>query len=412
MFYTSPRPRRNWNSQWSDRRILVMVALCTLVISLIWRLPEELSYISERTGELLFALTLALAMTYILRPAVRGLTRLSFIGDTHKGRSTATLTVFLGVVLATYLMFLVGFKPVQRDMKELVNGFWPRTPEGRVALVTKWSGSLKESLEPYRSFLPPAVLDDPNYLTSQLSKIGSNAAGYTGKWLSHQTAHLGFIVELLLIPVLAFYFLADGPSIRKEFKLLAPVEWRPRLSRMAHHFDFVLDGYVRGQAWMCIIAWVLVTLALWGLQVPHAVTLGLIAGITRAVPVVGPLLGAIPLLTVCLFYTRSMETTVVLGVGFTLMHFLESKVLLPKIVGHHVDLHPVSVILALLIGMEFFGFIGVFLAVPIAAVLKIFLVEYHHAQEQKRAVERGDAVPVNGNGHGKPLLAAEHAELQ
>lgn len=386
-----------------------MVALATLIISLIWRLPEALHFLGERTGELLFALTFALAITYILRPLVRVLTRVRAIGDTPKGRSTATLAVFGLVLLGCYLFFLLAFKPVQRDVKELVQGFWPRTPTERVALIAKWRASLNESLEPYRSVLPAAVLDDPNYLPRQASDLAQRG----GKWLQTQSKHAGFIVELLLIPVLAFYFLADGPAIRRETKLLVPLEWRSRLSRMAGHFDFVLDGYVRGQAWMCVIAWALVTIALWILQVPHAFTLGLIAGITRAVPVVGPLLGAIPLLLVTFFYTRSANTTLILGVAFTLMHFLESKVLLPKIVGHHVDLHPVSVIVSLLIGLEFFGFIGVFLAVPIAAVLKIVLVEYHIAQEQKRARERIEA--LNGaaeNGVAVSATPIESASLQ
>ncbi|MBW3636129.1 MAG: AI-2E family transporter, partial [Armatimonadetes bacterium] len=393
-------PRR----QWSDRRILILVALATLIVSLIWRLPEELNYISARTGELLFALTLAMALTYVLRPAVRALTRLPAIGNTPRGRSKATMAVFAGVILACYLMFLVGFKPVQRDVRELVNGFWPRTPQDRVALVEQWRGSFKEALEPYRGFLPAEALDDPDYLPRRASLVLSQV----GNWLSHQTTHLGFVVELLLIPVLAFYFLADGPAIRSETKLLFPALWRSRIARMAGHFDFVLDGYVRGQAWMCVIAWFLVTVTLWILGVPHAITLGLIAGITRAVPVIGPLLGAIPLLFVCLFYTKSVQTTTILLGAFTLMHLFESKVLLPKIVGHHVDLHPVSVIISLLIGMEFFGFMGVFLAVPLAAVLKIVLVEYHNAQEQKRAIEMGTAVPVNGHvaGAAEPERAA------
>ena len=382
----------------------MLVALATLLVSVIWRLPEELHFIAERTGELLFALTLALAITYVLRPVVRAFTRIPGIGNTPRGRSTATLATFVGVIGFCYLFFLIGFKPVQRDVRDLVQGFWPRTPLERVKLVAKWRESLNESLEPYRSVLPAAVLDDPNYLPRQAADFVSRG----GKWLSSQSKHAGFIVELLLIPVLAFYFLADGPAIRSEAKLLFPLSWRSRIARMADHFDFVLDGYVRGQAWMCVIAWALVTITLWILKVPHAFTLGMIAGITRAVPVVGPLLGAIPLLVVTFFYTRSAETTLILGIAFTLMHFLESKVLLPKIVGHHVDLHPVSVIVSLLIGLEFFGFIGVFLAVPIAAVLKIVLVEYHRGQEQKRAVERGDAVLISdGNGMGGAVLLPE-----
>ncbi|HEX8463369.1 MAG TPA: AI-2E family transporter [Abditibacterium sp.] len=396
MLSSSPRPRRSGFGAWSDRRILVMAALITLVVSLVWRLPDELGFVAARTGELFFALTLALALTYILRPLVRALTRIPGIGNTPRGRSTATLAVFAGVILGCYLLFLIGFRPVERDVKGLISGFWPTTPEERVKLVAKWQGSLRESLEPYRSILPPEVLDDPEFLP----RFARNQIGQVTALAKAQTKHVGFIVELLLIPVLAFYFLADGPAIRREAKLLLPDGWRPRLARMADHFDFVLDGYVRGQAWMCLIAWALVTPALWIAGVPHAFTLGFIAGVTRAVPVVGPLLGAIPLLVVCLFYTRSTQTTVVIGVLFTLMHFLESKVLLPKIVGHHVDLHPVSVIISLLIGMEFFGFIGVFLAVPIAAVVKIVLVEYHTAQAQKRALETGEALPLpSANGH-------------
>ncbi len=418
MISLSNRPRPRQSATWSDRRILMLVALATLLVSFIWRLPEELSYIGERTGELLFALTLALAITYVLRPAVRALTKFPGIGNTPRGRSISTLAVFTGCLLACYLFFLIGFKPVQRDVRDLVRGFWPRTPEERVALIAKWRTSFNESLEPYRAFLPVAVIDNPNYLPEQVSGVASRA----GKWLSKQSGHIGFIVELLLIPVLAFYFLADGPAIRGEIKLLFPPGWRSRISRMAAHFDFVLDGYVRGQAWMCIIAWVLVTVTLWCLGVPHAFTLGMIAGITRAVPVVGPLLGAIPLLFVTFFYTRSAETTIILGIAFTLMHFLESKVLLPKIVGHHVDLHPVSVIISLLIGLEFFGFIGVFLAVPIAAVLKIVLVEYHEAQAQKAAALNEIAMQsTNGasNGAGATngadsdaVSAVERAALQ
>jgi predicted PurR-regulated permease PerM len=184
-----------------------------------------------------------------------------------------------------------------------------------------------------------------------------------------------------------FYFLCDGPALRTEARLLVPEEWRPRLSRMTAHLDRVFDGYIRGQMLMCLIAWIIVTLMLLALGVKYAFTLGIIAGLTRAVPVIGPLLGAIPLAVVCFVTTRSVPTTALLLLGFTLMHFLESKVLLPQIIGHEVDLHPVTVILALLIGMEFFGIMGVFLAVPIAAVLKIALAEWHEGRRLGRLAE-------------------------
>ncbi len=379
MSLISPREQRHW----SDRRILFLVALATLIVTVIWHIPAEAEFLSERTGELFLALTLAMATVYILRPVVRLIERP--FGKSPKAKMWATLATFVLACLALYLMFLVGFVPVKNDVSELVRNFWPRDPAARLALIQKWQASVNATLEPYRSFLPADVSADPTYIQEQLKPITKGL----GKWLAGQKTHLGFIVEVLLIPVLAFYFLSEGPQIRREARLFVPPAWRAPLARMAHHFDFVLDGYVRGQLWMCIIAWVLVTITLLILGVPHAVTLGLIAGITRAIPVIGPLLGAIPLLVVCLFYTKSLQTTGILLGAFMLMHLLESKILLPKIVGHHVDLHPVSVIIALLIGLEFFGFIGVFLAVPIAAVIKILLVEYQFEQEQKRMAKAG-----------------------
>ena len=403
----SPRPRRHW----SDRRILILVALSALIVTIIWHLPAEAVYLSERTGELFLALTLALTLTYVMRPVVRFIERFT-------PKSVAVLATFALLCVALYAMFLVGFVPVQRDVSGLIRDVWPKEPAARMALIQQWQASINAALEPYRGFLPDNVRADPVFIKEQVGPL----LGGAKNWLGGQKAHLGFIVELLLIPVLAFYFLAEGPQIRREARLFVPAAWRAPLSRMGEHFDFVLDGYVRGQLWMCIIAWVLVTLTLLILGVPHAVTLGLIAGFTRAIPVIGPLLGAIPLLVVCLIYTQSVQTTTLLLGAFMLMHLIESKILLPKIVGHHVDLHPVTVIIALLIGLEFFGFMGVFLAVPIAAVIKIALVEYQRNQQAKLLAngatpngatpngEIGNGVTANGAmGNGASNAGASNA---
>jgi len=382
------------SKQWDEKRILVLLALSTLVVSLVWRLPDEAAYISARGGELLVALTLALSMTYVLRPIVRFILR--WTGDTARGRTLATLLAFVLLIGVLYLLFLIGWKPLQRDVSELIHRFWPRTPAERAKLFADWQRSIQTALVPYRGLVPDAAIDNPKWVPQQLGIVAHGAA----LWLRHQTAHLGFIVELLLIPVLAFYFLSDGQNIRREARVLFPRKWRAPLARMGGQLDHIFDGYVRGQVLMCLIAWVLVTLMLWALGVKHAMTLGFIAGLTRGVPVIGPLLGGIPLLLACLFYTQSFQTTLILLLGFTMMHFLESKVLLPKIVGHHVDLHPVTVIVALLVGMEFFGIMGVFLAVPIAAMMKVLLGEWHDAQEKKLLA--ASVVAPNGNGELSP----------
>ncbi len=356
------------------------MALATLIVSVIWRLPEESAFIGRRVGELAVTLVLAMGLTYVLRPAVRFLMRFRIFRDARGGRSWATLLVFVFCGLLIYLICAFGFRSITRDLASLWNSFIPSDMAEKRVLFNKWRDVLSQSIAPYRDALP---LDTQKKIEASLAAAASIAPLAILGWVRASFSHIGFIVELLLLPVLVFYFLADGDAIRREAGLLLPLSWRPTASRMAAHLDRVLDGYIRGQMMMCLIAWVLVTLILSALHVPHAFTMGLIAGLTRAVPVIGPLLGGVPLALICLLTTRSIPITLSVIAAFTMMHFLESKVLLPKIIGHEVDLHPVSVILVLLLGMEFFGFLGVFLAVPVAAVLKIMLVEWRTHQEAK-----------------------------
>jgi predicted PurR-regulated permease PerM len=360
-----------------------VAATVILVAALIWRAPEGAHYFSEHAGEILITLVMAISITYLLRPLVNALQKFPlFSGKTpaaqHRGRGLAVIFVFLCIGLAFYLLILIGLNPITRDAAEMWRRFVPDDPSERSRFFADLGSKVQAAINTHLSWAGPEV-------SRQVEISVTESVNDSVQWVKDGARHVfkgaGFVVELLLIPVLVFYFLCDGPAIRQEAKLLVPLEWRPRASRMAAHLDRVFDGYIRGQALMCVIAWILVTLMLLALGVRYPFTLGIIAGLTRAVPVIGPLLGAIPLALVCFLTTGSVSTTTLLLVGFTLMHFLESKVLLPRVVGHEVDLHPVTVIIALLIGMEFFGFIGVFLAVPLAAILKIVLAEWHAGRQ-------------------------------
>lgn len=382
--------------------------MATLVVSVIWRLPEEGAFISRRIGEIAVTLVLAMALTYVLRPAVNALMRWPLLARARGGRSWATLLVFIGCGLLVYLVCTFGLRSITRDLSALWHSLIPTGVEEKRALFQKWSGVLSTAIAPYRDALPPEM---QKKIQDGVASAASGAPVAVMGWMRSSFSHAGFIVELLLLPVLVFYFLADGRAIRQEAALLLPASWRPAAARMVAHLDRVLDGYIRGQVTMCVIAWLLVTLMLWALRVPHAMTLGVVAGLTRAVPVVGPLIGGIPIALVCLLSTRSIPLMLTVIGGFAIMHFVESKVLLPRIIGHEVDLHPVSVIIVLLVGLEFFGFLGVFLAVPVAAVLKIVLVEWHARQETQPPSAMVSGAPVEVVSSEIPAaVAAENGD--
>lgn len=368
--------------EWSNKRIFWVLAVGTAIVSVIWHFPQEAAYVSKRTGEFFFTLVLAVALTYVLRPAVNRLERTSLFTNKRGSRTWAATVVFL-LALAVFAVFItLSLQPVIADGKALRDYFLAMDLSQRRELIDFWQAKLDAILGPYLKFFAP---DTSLQIDRDVPRAIVNLVPSLKRWAGDLFLHIGFIVELLLVPVLVFYFLADGRGIREEARLLLPDQFRPRAGKMLHHLDRVLDGYIRGQMWMCVIAWIVVSLGLWALRVPHAFTLGLLAGLTRAVPVIGPLLGGVPIVLVCLLTTRSVPLTLSVLTGFIIMHFVESKVLLPKIIGHEVDLHPVSVIVVLILGLEFFGFLGVFLAVPIAAVVKVLLVEWHEAQALKNA---------------------------
>jgi predicted PurR-regulated permease PerM len=198
------------------------------------------------------------------------------------------------------------------------------------------------------------------------------------------------IVELILIPVLAFYFVADGRSLKREFVFLVP---RARVREgllILRETGSIMRHYIVGQAVLALLAGVVVGVGLRLLGVNYALALGVWAAITRVIPIVGPVVGGIPV--VLLATAQSWETGTAVLVFFTLLHLFESKVLMPKIIGYHMRLHPAVIIIVLLIGSEFFGLIGMFLAAPVAAIIKV-LINYYIIRPQLRRYGHLDARP-------------------
>jgi predicted PurR-regulated permease PerM len=131
--------------------------------------------------------------------------------------------------------------------------------------------------------------------------------------------------------------------------------------------------------------------------VKYALAMAVVAAITRVIPVVGPMLGGIPIVLLCAL--QGWDKAVVVLIGFTIMHLVESKVIMPRIIGYRINLHPAVVIIVLLIGAEFFGMWGMFLAAPVAAVVKCLF--YHFVVRPRRKV---DPKPPSEQSHKEPAV--------
>ncbi|MDQ3339494.1 MAG: AI-2E family transporter [Myxococcota bacterium] len=186
---------------------------------------------------------------------------------------------------------------------------------------------------------------------------------------------LGVLAELLLVPVFAYYFLADWPNLLLRIDHMVPPRRRATVRELARQVDAVVSGWVRGQAIVTSILAVLYAICFSIVGMPLSVPIGLLVGALTVIPFVGTAVGAGIAALVTLGSGASMQTLALVGAVIVVLHLLEAAVLTPKIVGHRVGLSESAALLAVVAGGKLLGFVGVVLAVPIAATVAV-LVRY------------------------------------
>jgi predicted PurR-regulated permease PerM len=183
---------------------------------------------------------------------------------------------------------------------------------------------------------------------------------------------LGYVVT----PLYLYYFLKDLPRMRSGLADLAPDRYRSVLSSRVAEIHEILSGFVRGQLTVCAVLAVLYSVGLWFIGIDLAVVIGTLSGILFIVPYLGTLFGIVFSMTLALLKFHDLLHPLLCLGWFAVVQAIEGGVITPKIVGDKVGLHPVVIIMALLIGGQLFGILGMLLAVPATAVLKVFFSSY------------------------------------
>lgn len=199
-----------------------------------------------------------------------------------------------------------------------------------------------------------------------LAEIASAAVGGVFSVLS-------VLAELLLIPVFAFYFLVDWPYLLRRIEHMVPPRRRANVRALAREIDRVVAGWVRGQGIVTAILAVSYAIGFTLVGMPLSVPIGLVVGALTVIPFVGTIVGAGIAGLVTLADGGSMHTLGMVGAVIVLLHILEAGVLTPKIVGHRVGLSESAALIAVIAGGKLLGFVGIVLAVPIAATFAVLV---------------------------------------
>ena len=292
---------------------------------------------------------LAIVVAFILAPVVTRVER-----RIRRHTPAVVLTFLLVVVLLVGLLAIVA-APLVTESSRLAN----RIPSYVAQL---------------QSNAPVTILgyEVPSELRVQMGA----AAGSIGGTVAAQAVTIvvglvGGVVDLFLVLIIALYLLLDARRIRTAGLRLVPAHRRERIERIESEVVRVFGAYLRGQLVLAVIVGASATIALLVLGVPYAFVLGVFAGLAELIPMLGPILGAMPAVLVALFQPFPLVIWVV--IAFVVIQQLESNVLVPRISGHAVGLHPLAAMLALLVGFEVAGVVGALFAVPLAGIVWVFV---------------------------------------
>jgi predicted PurR-regulated permease PerM len=246
--------------------------------------------------------------------------------------------------------------------------------------------SVDDLLERVRSGAIPLPLDS----------IRSLLAGV----LAYVTGTVSSLVGLLVIPILSYYLLVEFDRIVARAGEWIPPRHRPYVFAKARTVDALVSGFLRGQLLVAAILGALYAVGFAVIGIDLAIGVGLLAGVMSLVPYLGSVIAVTTASALCVLkFGIDVHLLAVLG-WYTVVQNLEGFVLSPRIVGHSVGLHPAAVIVALLIGGDLFGFLGLLIAVPAAAVLKVFAGELLEAYRRSPLFAGPGASGSGGSGPG------------
>jgi len=188
---------------------------------------------------------------------------------------------------------------------------------------------------------------------------------------------LYFIPWLILVPILAFFFLKDANLFRVSLLRVFPSgDWRTRIESIIHDVNTTLAAYVRAQLISCVLIGTLCTIAFYVLGVNYALLLGVMAGIFEFIPIIGPL--TIAFIAIIVASLESTSEAIYVAIFLGVLRILQDYVFYPRIVREGIHLHPLAIILSVLAGEQVAGIPGVFLSIPVVALLTVV---YKHILE-------------------------------
>ncbi len=336
------------------RRWLWGLGVLALVLLAIWQL--------ERLATLVL---LSFLLAYVLNPLVTRLAKLRFLG-----RTSATLITLLGLLIGFLAVLFVIIPELVTEARQFFAAL-PSMGERFLATSIPW-------IERHLGVNIPqswggAFDEIRDRLESRGSEIIGPATQVVGGIVARTFSAFAAFVATLMFPLFLFFLLKDFPRIIEVIDGLVPLRNREGARQLGRDIDHNLSAYLHGQFTVMLVLGTLYSIGYSIVGIPLALGAGLLTGLLCFVPYVGAAAGFILALLLAALEMKGIGPVIGVGVVFGVVQLLDAVLITPRILGGKLGLDPLWIIIALMAGGELFGFLGVLLAVPTTAVLKILV---------------------------------------
>lgn len=350
-------------------------------------------------GSSLTPFIVAALFAYLFNPLVERFERWGM------SRTLAVSLLFVLLTLA-FAGILIGLIPlIERQISNFI-GQLPTWIDWFRANATPWF---------HDRFGLDVEIPDLRQITDTLQQYWKEAGGVAttivAKVSKSGLAIVGWMLNLVIIPVAAFYLMRDWDLLVARVHALIPRSVEPTVSQLARESDKTLSSFLRGQLSVMIILGLIYGVGLWMVGISVGPLIGMIAGLISFVPYMGAIVGlAMGVIAAVVQYQDFFHVALVVVV-FVIGQSLEGYFLVPKLVGESIGLHPVAVMFAILAGGELFGFVGVLVALPVAAVVMVVL-RYLYGRYTESELYRSEADAERVVIVGGETPAHARAEIQ
>jgi predicted PurR-regulated permease PerM len=352
-------------ASWSQTRaVLRIIFIGLLVAGTLWLIYALQGVILLVILSIFFAYLIAPLVELVHRPIKLGARQ--YVVPRVLAIAIVYVAIFGSLGLASYILL--------PQLGNQLNDLAQQAP-GYLTSARASARSLNRFYE-RRLQLPPAMREAAE---NAVVRALESAQAFVTDELSKIVKRIGYLPWLLLIPIMAFFLLKDADSFRRSaLEMLPRGRWRWRGDEFFQDVNSTLAAYIRAQLTACLFIGVICTIGFALIGVPYALVFGVIAGLLEFIPLAGPLVVALLTAAVSSFF--SVWTALWVLIFLAVLRIVHDYTIYPRIIGQGIHLHPLAVVLAILCGEELAGLVGIFLAIPVVAVIS---VSYRHWLEHR-----------------------------